>query len=105
MAPVLTANQADVDRAAAAGRSTTRLVLSEPMRAAMIEGLRAWRDSPLRRDGAAEPDEQQNPPQREEQAEAQDRVTPQRAHPVDEAGGLARFAHGSESTFGLVVQF
>jgi glutamate-5-semialdehyde dehydrogenase len=36
------ANTADVARASAAGRTTTRLVLSEPMRADMIAGLRTW---------------------------------------------------------------
>lgn len=51
MAPVLAANERDVERAQAAGRSTTRLVLSPSMRADMIAGLRGWRDSPLRRDG------------------------------------------------------
>lgn len=51
MAPVLAANAADVDAAQAAGRSTTRLVLSPSMRADMVAGLRGWRDSSLRRDG------------------------------------------------------
>jgi glutamate-5-semialdehyde dehydrogenase len=53
MEPVFAANAADVERAVAAGRSTTRLVMSDSMRAAMVDGLRAWRDSPLRRDGVA----------------------------------------------------
>ncbi|HEX2032664.1 MAG TPA: aldehyde dehydrogenase family protein [Chloroflexota bacterium] len=44
------ANAADVDRARAAGRSTTRLVAEAKMRAKMIEGLRLWRDLPSRRD-------------------------------------------------------
>jgi len=52
-APVLVANEADVAAAAAAGRSTTRLVLTPAMRAAMVDGLRGWRDSPLRRDVGA----------------------------------------------------
>ncbi|HET9201023.1 MAG TPA: aldehyde dehydrogenase family protein, partial [Dehalococcoidia bacterium] len=39
-------NQADVERAGAAGRSTTRLVATEKMRADMIDGLRAWADMP-----------------------------------------------------------
>lgn len=50
MAPVLAANRRDVAAAAAAGRSTTRLVLTPAMRHDMIAGLRGWRDSPLRRD-------------------------------------------------------
>ena len=41
-APVAAANAADVERARARGRSTTRLVLSERMRADMIAGLRGW---------------------------------------------------------------
>ncbi len=41
-APVREANAADVERASAADRSTTRLVLSDRMRAGMIEGLRLW---------------------------------------------------------------
>ncbi len=48
--PILEANAADVDRAKAAGRSTTRLVMSEQMRADMIAGLRGWRDAPAARD-------------------------------------------------------
>ncbi len=51
MAPVLAANAADVEAARAAGRSTTRLVLTASMRADMVAGLRGWRDSTLRRDG------------------------------------------------------
>lgn len=47
--PVLAANAADVAAAEAAGRSTTRLVLDAAMRTAMIDGLRVWRESPLRR--------------------------------------------------------
>jgi glutamate-5-semialdehyde dehydrogenase len=43
------ANAADVDRAKAAGRSTTRLVATEKMRAAMIDGLFAWAKAPSRR--------------------------------------------------------
>ena len=50
MAPVLAANEQDVATASTAGRSTSRLVLSQTMRDAMIAGLRSWRDSPLRRD-------------------------------------------------------
>lgn len=47
--PILEANAADVARASAAGRSTTRLVLTERMRQDMVAGLRVWRDSSLRR--------------------------------------------------------
>jgi glutamate-5-semialdehyde dehydrogenase len=39
------ANAYDVDRARAAGRSTTRLIADEKMRAGMMEGLRGWRDT------------------------------------------------------------
>jgi glutamate-5-semialdehyde dehydrogenase len=49
-APILAANGADVAKAQTAGRSTTRLVLSQRMREDMVAGLRGWRDSPLRRD-------------------------------------------------------
>ncbi len=48
--PVLAANVEDVNRAEKAGRSTTRLVLSERMRQDMVDGLRSWRDADLRRD-------------------------------------------------------
>jgi glutamate-5-semialdehyde dehydrogenase len=48
-APVQAANDTDVERARAAGRSTTRLQLSDSMRAGMVTGLHGWRDtSPLR---------------------------------------------------------
>jgi glutamate-5-semialdehyde dehydrogenase len=50
VAPIVAANEADVAKAAAAGRSTTRLVLSPRMRDDMIAGLCGWRESPLRRD-------------------------------------------------------
>ena len=40
------ANQGDVQRARATGRSTTRLEVSPKMRQAMIDGLREWRDLP-----------------------------------------------------------
>lgn len=43
-APIAAANAIDVERAVARGRSTTRLVLSEGMRASMIEALHMWRD-------------------------------------------------------------
>ncbi|HYN32760.1 MAG TPA: aldehyde dehydrogenase family protein [Ilumatobacteraceae bacterium] len=50
-APIAAANAADVERAAGAGRSTTRLSLDDKMRADMIAGLLVWRDSPSRRGG------------------------------------------------------
>ena len=50
MTPVLEANDRDVNAAASAGRSTTRLVLTDSMRRDMIGGLRGWRDAVLRRD-------------------------------------------------------
>jgi glutamate-5-semialdehyde dehydrogenase len=40
------ANAADVDAARARGRSTTRLSASPQMRSDMVDGLRAWRDTP-----------------------------------------------------------
>jgi glutamate-5-semialdehyde dehydrogenase len=39
------ANLADIERAKARGRSTTRLLADERMRRDMIAGLRAWRDA------------------------------------------------------------
>lgn len=45
-APVLAANAEDVAIARGAGRSITRLVLSERMREDMIAGLRGWTDVP-----------------------------------------------------------
>ncbi|MEM8620622.1 MAG: aldehyde dehydrogenase family protein [Actinomycetota bacterium] len=51
-APIAMANQRDVDEAAARGRSTTRLVLDDRMRAGMIAGLKGWRDASLGRDDA-----------------------------------------------------
>ncbi len=41
-APVAQANEQDIEQARGRGRSTTRLVLSERMRADMIAGLRGW---------------------------------------------------------------
>ncbi len=41
-APIADANRDDVERAAARGRSTTRLALDDRMRHDMIEGLRQW---------------------------------------------------------------
>jgi len=46
---IAAANAADVDKARARGRSTTRLAASEAMRRDMIAGLRAWRDAPASR--------------------------------------------------------
>jgi glutamate-5-semialdehyde dehydrogenase len=43
------ANAADVDKARARGRSTTRLAVGEAMRRDMVAGLRAWRDAPAGR--------------------------------------------------------
>ena len=48
-APIAAANAQDVERAKARGRSTTRLLASEKMRADMVAGLRAWRDAPSQR--------------------------------------------------------
>ena len=53
-APIAEANVADVASAEARGRSTTRLILSEKMRADMIAGLRMWADVPSRRDQVVE---------------------------------------------------
>ncbi len=53
-APIAQANAADVAQAKQRGRSTTRLVLSEGMRADMIAGLEAWRDAPTTRDSVIE---------------------------------------------------
>ncbi len=44
-APIAAANALDVETARAQGRSTTRLTLSEKMRADMIAGLRGWADT------------------------------------------------------------
>ena len=52
MVAMRAANDADVVRAREAGRSTTRLVLSDEMRDDMVAGLRSWRDADLRRDAA-----------------------------------------------------
>lgn len=53
-AAILDANNADVERAKARGRSTTRLQASEKMRRDMIAGLREWRDAPARRGAVLE---------------------------------------------------
>jgi glutamate-5-semialdehyde dehydrogenase len=47
--PIAAANAEDVEHARQRSRSTTRLVLSEGMRAAMVAGLRTWRDAPTTR--------------------------------------------------------
>ena len=44
--PIEAANEEDARATEEAGRSTTRLVLSEKMRAGMIAGLNEWRDRP-----------------------------------------------------------
>ena len=44
-ARISTANAADIARTQGRGRSTTRLVASDVMRADMVSGLRAWRDA------------------------------------------------------------
>jgi glutamate-5-semialdehyde dehydrogenase len=49
-APIADANRKDVVAARARGRSTTRLVLSDRMRADMVAGLRMWRDTESGRD-------------------------------------------------------
>ena len=53
-APIAAANAEDVAAAKARGRSTTRLVASETMRADMAAGLRAWRDAAPSRGRAVE---------------------------------------------------
>jgi glutamate-5-semialdehyde dehydrogenase len=50
-APIAEANEDDIAAAAAKGRSTTRLVLDDRMRADMVRGLQGWRDSSSRRGG------------------------------------------------------
>ncbi len=45
-APIAAANREDVQRAGERGRSTTRLVLSDSMRADMVAGLRSWAAMP-----------------------------------------------------------
>ena len=53
-ASIAAANASDVESAEQRGRSTTRLILSETMRADMIAGLRMWRDVPSGRDDVIE---------------------------------------------------
>ena len=48
-APILAANAADIASARQRGRSTTRLELTEQMRADMISGLRGWASQPAGR--------------------------------------------------------
>ena len=48
-APIEAANHEDVAKSAAAGRSTTRLVLDDKMRTGMIAGLREWAATPSSR--------------------------------------------------------
>ena len=52
--PVRAANDADVESARSRGRSTTRLVLSDGMRAAMVAGLHGWRDAASQRNRVLE---------------------------------------------------
>jgi len=53
-APIRSANDEDVERAKARGRSTTRLAVSDKMRNDMIAGLREWRQAPTRRGSVLE---------------------------------------------------
>lgn len=46
---IASVNATDVERARARGRSTTRLAVSDDMRAKMIEGMRGWASTPSRR--------------------------------------------------------
>jgi glutamate-5-semialdehyde dehydrogenase len=48
-AAIRDANAGDLERARGRGRSTTRLAVSDKMRAEMAAGLRAWRDAPPQR--------------------------------------------------------
>ena len=52
--PIAAANEADVESARERGRSVTRLVLSDRMRADMIAGLHLWRDTPSPRGRAVD---------------------------------------------------
>lgn len=53
-ARIAAANAADVERARARGRSTTRLVADEKMRRGMVQGLQEWRNTPSLRDRVIE---------------------------------------------------
>jgi len=48
------ANERDVERSRAVGRSTTRLELGDRMRGDMIDGLRMWAEAPAARDEVVE---------------------------------------------------
>lgn len=54
VAAIKTANDADVQRARAKGRSTTRLAVTDSMLGAMREALGLWRDAPVRPNVASE---------------------------------------------------
>jgi glutamate-5-semialdehyde dehydrogenase len=53
-APIAAANERDVASARERGRSVTRLVLSEAMRAGMVDGLRGWAAAPSGRGAVVE---------------------------------------------------
>ncbi len=53
-AKIAAANAADVESAERRGRSTTRLAVTDAMRADMIAGLEGWRDTPATRGRAVE---------------------------------------------------
>jgi len=53
-APIAAANQADIESAQARGRTTTRLELSDTMRADMISGLETWAGAASSRNQVAE---------------------------------------------------
>lgn len=53
-AAIRAANDRDVEAARARGRSTTRLAVSDAMRADMVAGLRAWRDADVGRERVIE---------------------------------------------------
>lgn len=53
-APIAAANATDVDVARSRGRTTTRLELTDRMRADMVEGLRTWASTPSSRNSVAE---------------------------------------------------
>ena len=48
-APIAAANAADIQKAKAAGRSTTRLLADDKMRRGMIDGLEGWAKAPVGR--------------------------------------------------------
>ncbi|MBT8198815.1 MAG: aldehyde dehydrogenase family protein [Acidimicrobiia bacterium] len=52
--PIAEANAADVESARGRGRSVTRLILSDTMRADMIDGLRSWAGLPSGRDAVVD---------------------------------------------------